>query len=348
MVTQALKVFPNVLITPALFALAFISADKEAKCAGDLPSAADSMTVRNAHAMAYDSDREQVLLFGGADDRRVLGSLWAWNGENWRMLSDSGPAPRTFPCLAYDGGRHRLVLYGGNRVLFGTENDKDTFQDDMWEWDGARWQEIKTTTPAARAEACMVYDLKRRRIVLFGGYRRAQEQNLRLGDTWEWNGSSWEEMEVSGPSPRNGAAMAYDPVRHLVILFGGNGPSAETWLWNGKNWSELKTNAVAGRFNPAMAFDETRQHLIRFGGWNGQTRLADNWILESTIWRQLEGVGPEARNHSAMVFDAKRQCLVLFGGHDGERVFGDTWEWNGSAWSRAAFHAPLLRKDNGH
>lgn len=308
----------------------------------------DSLTVRNAHVMAYDSDREKVMLFGGADERRVLGDLWEWNGKTWHKISASGPVPRTFPSMAYDGDRQRLVLFGGNRVLFGTENDKDTFLDDMWEWDGARWQMIKTTTPPARAEACMVYDSARRRLVLFGGYNVVAGRRTRFGDTWEWDGKTWEQVSNSGPSPRNGATMTYDPIRRRVFLFGGNGPSGETWTWDGNSWDEVKPVVAQGRFNSVMAYDEARQHVLRFGGWNGKTRVGDTWIFDGIIWKQIDAAGPEARNHSAMVYDAKRQRLVLFGGHDGERVFGDTWEWDGSKWSRLAFHEPRLRVDNGH
>jgi hypothetical protein len=209
--------------------------------------------------MAYDGDRAKVMLFGGADDRSVLGDLWEWDGKSWQKISASGPAPRTFPAMAYDRDRRRLVLFGGNRVLFGTENDKDTFLDDMWEWDGARWHEIKTTTPSARAEACMVYDSARRRLVLFGGYSVVAGKRTRFGDTWEWDGKLWQQVNTNGPSPRNGAAMTYDSVRRRVLLFGGNGPSGETWTWDGKVWSEVKPVVAEGRFNSVMAFDEAHQ-----------------------------------------------------------------------------------------
>lgn len=310
--------------------------------------ASDSLTVRNAHAMAYHEARGTVMLFGGADERRVLGDLWEWNGNAWTQIIAPGPAPRTFPGLAYDHERKRLVLFGGNRVLFGTENDKDTFLDDMWEWDGAHWQEIKTPTPSARAEASMVYDRGRRRLVLFGGYRVVEGKKIRLGDTWEWDGNNWQQVSASGPSPRNGAAMIYDAARKRVLLFGGSGgPSGETWIWDGKQWHEVKA-ATAGRFNSVTAFDEAHQQTLRFGGWNGETRVGDTWTFDGKAWQQIDAAGPEARNHSAMVYDFKRQRLVLFGGHDGENIFGDTWEWDGGKWSRAAFHEPRLRVDNGH
>src|SRR5688572_19966130 len=76
---------------------------------------AGTLTVRTAHALAYDRDGGRVLLFGGADEKSVRGDLWGWDGKVWRLLASEGPPPRTFPALAYDRARKRLVLFGGNR-----------------------------------------------------------------------------------------------------------------------------------------------------------------------------------------------------------------------------------------
>lgn len=311
-------------------------------------NAADSLTVRNAHAMIYHEARGTVLLFGGADERQVRADLWEWNGEHWRLVAANGPQPRTFPAMAYDRARNRVVLFGGNRVLFGAENDTATFLQDMWEWDGVRWYELKISTPSARAEASMVYDYERRRVVMFGGYHLVGGQMIRLGDTWEWNGKQWLQIETSGPSPRNGAAMVYDSARKRLLLFGGNGASGETWEFANDRWREIKPVLAEGRFNSAMAFDGKQNEVIRFGGWNGNTRVAETWRFSNEQWLRLEVAGPEARNHSIMVYDRKRQRMVLFGGHDGEKVFGDTWTYDGKQWRRANSRAPLVRVDNGH
>lgn len=288
------------------------------------------------------------MLFGGADERQVLGDLWKWEGGAWRQLAATGPVPRTFPAMVYDRDRRCIVLFGGNRVLFGAENDKDTFLNDLWEWDGVRWREIKTATPSARAEAIMVYDRHRQRVVLFGGYRLVEGKSFRLGDTWEWDGKIWQQVSTAGPSPRNGAAMVYDTARRRVVLFGGSGASGETWKWDGKSWREIKPTLAAGRFNSVMAYDEKHEQIIRFGGWNGKTRVSDTWTLAGETWQRLEAREPEARNHAAMVYDSRRKRIVLFGGHDGERVFGDLWEWDGRSWSRSTFTPPRMRVDNGH
>jgi len=298
--------------------------------------------------MTYDGDRGVAVLFGGADERQVLGDLWSWDGEQWHCLADSGPPPRTFPALAYDSARRRLVLFGGNRVLFGTGEETRTFLDDMWTWDGSAWLQIETTTPSARAEAGAAYDSDRGRVVLFGGYRNQGDERIRLGDTWEWDGQQWELKSSEGPPPRNGTAMTYDARRKRTVLFGGNGPSGETWEWDGRDWKHDVSANTEGRFNSTLSYDEKRQVVVRFGGWTGKERGGDTWTYDGTEWTKVADEGPAARNHAVMVYDRRRGVVVLFGGHDGDQVFGDTWEWDGSKWLQRTELAPRMRVDNGH
>jgi len=76
-----------------------------------LPSA------RYANALAYDTHRQTVLLFGGqtGNDFGVgqLGDTWEWDGTNWVALPVPGPSARTFVKMAYDQRRRKLVLFGG-------------------------------------------------------------------------------------------------------------------------------------------------------------------------------------------------------------------------------------------
>ena len=309
-----------------------------------------TLTVRNAHAMVYDVDRREVLVYGGADASRVCEDTWRWDAatRTWAFVTSAGPGPRTFPAFAYDERNHEAILFGGNRVLFGTGKEKDSFLADTWRFRDHRWSKINERGPGARAEAAIAYDRQRARIVLFGGYRRIGEETQRLRDTWEWDGNDWMKMADTGPSPRNSAAMTYAEERRRVLLFGGPGPSNETWEWDGRQWTELKAGDVPGRFNPAIVYDATRREVVRFGGWTGKERANDTSVLRSGRWVLLNAPGPPARNHSAMVYDRNRARVVLFGGHDGDNVFGDTWEWDGTTWTMVA-SAPSQRfVDNGH
>ncbi|MFZ0060445.1 MAG: kelch repeat-containing protein [Pyrinomonadaceae bacterium] len=354
---KARRLWPAILKTskciPLLLTLLIFSSLPTAE---SRPPTFQEIGVRNAHAMAYDSDRRRVVLFGGADESKVCGDTWEWDGKRWTRVNHTGPGPRTFPAMAYDSVRRRLVLFGGNRVLFGKSPGENKFLNDTWEWDGRRWTEIKVTGPSPRAEAAIAFDEKRGRVMLFGGHNRAGDAGSRLGDTWEWDGKTWTEIKVPGPSPRNGAAQVYDSGFGKIVLFGGStreAVSGETWTWDGKKWVEDRAAVTEGRFNCVMAYDDARHKIIRFGGRYAGKPLGDTWEYDAKGWMQLALTGPTARNHAAVAYDSKRTKIVLFGGHDfgvhdGVNIFGDTWEWDGSNWVLKKAADVKRGIDNGH
>ena len=99
---------------------------------------------RSHHAMAFDVDSGSLVLFGGLKAARstaALNDTWIWNGKQWtEVKTASGPAPRSNHVMAYDRGRHKIVLYGGGS--FDGQNRK-SYQD-TWEWDGKRWQLVNS------------------------------------------------------------------------------------------------------------------------------------------------------------------------------------------------------------
>jgi hypothetical protein len=315
-------------------------------------TSATSIGVRHAHAMTYDTHARRTILVAGADERAVRADSWTWDHHrrDWRQLSAGGPPGRTFPALAYDGARDETVLFGGNRVLFGSGTpDSAGFLDDTWVLRGSVWLRRDVTGPSARAEAATAYDSSRQRIVLFGGYAQTGSGRTRYGDTWEWDGMRWSLMATTGPAPRNGAALAYDDKSGVIVLSGGPPAlvGADAWEWDGRSWRR-RTDSPPARFNPSLVYHGRLQALLRFGGWTGTARTADTWLGVDGHWQQLQVPGPPARNHAAMAYDAERGRAVLFGGHDGERVFGDTWEFGANRWIETRSAVPQRRIDNGH
>ena len=316
-------------------------------------TSAASIGVRNAHAMTYDTRARRTVLVGGADARAVRSDTWTWDHDRrgWRRLSAGGLPGRTFPALAYDAARGEAVLFGGNRVLFGTGTpDPATFFDDTWILERDTWTRRDVAGPPPRAEAAMAFDAGRNRMVLFGGYAQTSTGRVRYGDTWEWDGRRWMLKATSGPAPRNGAALAFDEQAGVTVLSGGP-PSlvgADTWEWDGAFWRQRPELSPPGRFNPVMVYHRAVTGLVRYGGWTGTARAADTWVRADGHWRQLPAEGPSPRNHSAMSYDVARDRAVLFGGHDGDRVFGDTWEFDGTRWSEVKSIPPEPRLNNGH
>ncbi|HYC32156.1 MAG TPA: hypothetical protein VEB59_07670 [Gemmatimonadales bacterium] len=312
-------------------------------------AAAQTPGPRNAHGAAFDSRNNAMIVVAGAGTDAVLDDTWSWKDGRWSLLAASGPGRRTFPAVAFDSARGEVVLFGGNRVLFGDSTHPPAMLGDTWLLHGREWRRVRGGGPPPRAEAAIAYDPRRERIVLFGGYARSGDSVVRLGDTWEWDGRRWRLASRTGPPPRSGAAMAYAPRLGAVVLFGGSGgPLGDTWTWNGRAWTRLRAADPPGRFNAVMAADPVTGRLVRFGGWNGSRRVSETWELGEAGWTLVDTVGPPARNHATLVAAPRLAALVLFGGHDGDRVFGDVWERRGGRWTPRETPRPVRRVENGH
>ena len=93
---------------------------------------------RGFQAMAYDSDRHVVVLFGGAfigylyqgaPPSSIYNDTWEFNGSAWiERHPAQGPSPRYGHQMAYDAARHRTILFGGR-------NNSGEFRD-TWSYDG--------------------------------------------------------------------------------------------------------------------------------------------------------------------------------------------------------------------
>ena len=156
---------------------------------------------RWAHAMAYDSSRQRVVLFGGNVTNWTAGDTWEWDGTAWSLrTTPAAPPGRMYHALTYDPLRARVVLFGGTRLVNGSWVDLN----DLWEWDGVAWQQRMTASgPAPRLSSGMFFDASLGKVVLFGG--------TGFDDTWIWDGSVWKQAQPTAKPPRGSAnAVTYD------------------------------------------------------------------------------------------------------------------------------------------
>ncbi len=235
----------------------------------------------------------------------------------------TGPV-QTGARLATDPVRGRVLRFGGvdavGRPVARTEA-----------WSGADWVRlVPPTEPAARAAHALSDDPLRGRVVLFGGTAEigTWPATTAFGDTWEWDGRTWTVVATGGPSPRAGAAMAFDRARRRHVLFGGGDDS--TWEWDGAGWSVLNTAVRPPvRQGAAMAYDAARARIVLHGGFTGGRPgvgpLADTWEFDGASWTLRSSAGP---GEGEMAYDAQRQRCVLV-----TRATATTWDWDGSAWT---------------
>jgi hypothetical protein len=272
---------------------------------------------RNSHAMAYDSVRQQVVLFGGYNGSG-LGDTWSFDGTNWvRRFPANSPADRWGTRMAWDAARNEILLFGGTRNT-GRLND-------TWVWNGTNWtQKTPANSPSPRENFCLAYDAARQRVVLFGGANGGQE-------TWEWNGTDWNSVNTATrPQATDRSAMAYDPARQEIVMFGNFG---QTWIYDGTNWEQRGSLHVpAAKSWPSLITDGTSNTILLFSGSNQQ----ETWSWNGTDWTERTPLNqPAGRQYQAMVWDGTRQRGVLFGGDipGVDNYAGDTWFWNGTDWA---------------
>lgn len=314
----------------------------------------EGLSQRMNHAMAYDSARDRVVLFGGENGFRLVGETWEWNGQSWRQVIPTdpegygNPSARFRHAMAYDITRGQIVLFGGE--------DSVAFFGGGWAWDGTSWGRLDPTDPeldgdpSPRRDHAMAYDTVGRRLVLFGGL----DSSSLVADTWIWNGESWRRLsqndleEGQSPDARYFHAMAYDTIRGRIVLFGGVGSSGaldDTWELSGRRWQLMPLSepardrpvALAGH---AAAFDSVRQEVVMMGGLDGPMGVDDTWVWSGDGWRRVSADrerdgNPAARAEHAAVYDSARKRVVVFGGADTSvSSLDDTWEWNGYSWRR--------------
>ncbi len=187
-------------------------------------------------------DQGQVVRFGGngsTGTTPAINETWELGRRGW-IKSNAGPVALEFCAMAYDAGRDRLVLFGGE-----TNNGSvQTATRETWTRTQANWAQHPPTAdwPDARILHGLAYDAARGETVLFGG--RTAASGTRLADTWVWNGTTWLRRTPSmSPTARSSMAMAYDPIGRVVVMFGGspgqNQSTNETWIWDGTTWTNL-------------------------------------------------------------------------------------------------------------
>jgi hypothetical protein len=244
--------------------------------------------------------------------------------------------------LAVDPDRKCVVRYGGHRL----QPRAPEVYGEVWEWDGSRWwHRPAAVKPPPRTYAAMAFDPIRRRIVMFGGTQNRSlqaEENITLGDFWEWDGRTWREIRTQvAPSPRLGATMVTDPVRKKVVLFGGGDgsdllgspiPNDETWEWDGVQWRQIAPSRRPwARCFANMAYHPPTGRIVMMGNWYLEK---ETWFYDGVDWTsQILDPRPYTYGNNAMAYDATTGKLVFHGVQYGGKEVSKTWLWDGAAWA---------------
>jgi outer membrane protein OmpA-like peptidoglycan-associated protein len=189
---------------------------------------------RRGHSMVWTPNG--TVVFGGEDEagaHPTTTMVWDNTNSEWDNVTNNSAqfSGRTNQAAGWDGTQ--LVVFGGidlapatdaalGDTLLGTYNGTNS----QWSWATAV---LATTPPSARESYLSSYAPAGYtgwpKLIMFGGDTDITATLALQQDTWEWTGTTWNAVTISGgfsiPAARRGHKMVYDPTRRVILLVGG-------------------------------------------------------------------------------------------------------------------------------
>jgi hypothetical protein len=251
----------------------------------------------------------------------------------WQPLQVvGGPGPIAGAGMVYDKKLKEMILWGG-----GTAS--------TWSYTASGWTPL--VDGPVRIRAGVAYDPRVGKLIAFGG---VGSTGLPFGDTWSFDGSTWQEISASGPPAREGAVMAYFPPGKELVLFGGSADSnnpqyfSDTWTWTATaGWRQMTPpTSPSARFGSAMSYDRKTRSLVLFGGEGANGGENDTWQFNGATWTQVttSAVSPASRVQEALTYDPQVGGIVMWGGVGDAGDLADTWLFAQGQWSQLNVSGP--------
>lgn len=253
--------------------------------------------------LIYDPSTDRLILFGGSkilfgtgDEKDVLlNDTWEFRDGDWfPITTQSAPCPRAEAAMVYDEIRKRAVLFGGYTI----DNGEYIKLSDTWEFYGDQWHLISDLGPSGRHGAAMIYDRKRKVVLLFGGSTIDRQYGSGTGETWSWDGERWNKEYTPQPTGIFSAAASLDDEHHFIRFGGWDGTNRinETWRLTEKGWLLIESNnPPSPRNHSGMVFDSHMGRVVLFGGHDGTHVFGDTWAFSRNKWTKLIDSRPKQR-----------------------------------------------------
>jgi hypothetical protein len=273
------------------------------------PTAGGAPSARYLHAMAYDSERNLVVLFGG---HQYNAETWVYDllNDTWtQKFPSSSPSGRHAHAMTYDSARGLVVLQGG-RDSAGLSNQTWTY--DISNGPNGIWNLESTMGPALEYHS-MVYDPMNAAITLFGG----SNGGAPLDQTWVYSGNTW---TLENPSPKPAArirsSMTYDTRMNRVLMYGGHDGSSninDLWTYNVSAGPDGTWNYFNYLRSPeqrswgTITYDSMKRRMVMFGGQTDTGDSNQTWVVDfSTPWNgeiDQPALGTNGENFTACAWD---------------------------------------------
>ena len=159
--------------------------------------------------------------------------------------------------------------------------------------------------------------------------------------TWLWSNNQWTQAHPPvAPPRRTGAAFAWDPGMHEVLLFGGQAYGDQTllddtWAWDGASWSEV---GKGGQAPPASlmsiaTYDPVRSEMVLVQSDIHFGTPIQLWTWNGVAWRQRTDSGGPTSPVAAIAFEPRTRTVIAIAGEcSGFECRSQTWSWDGTTW----------------
>lgn len=300
-----------------------------------VPLLANHPSPRIQAKMAFDESTGTGVLFGGRGIEdpatgitHATTETWLWVRDQWILQFPANrPTPRSAHAMVYDSKRGRVLVFGG-RAESTELRGKVTLLNDLWAWQNGNWQQLDAANaPPVRQNPDLAYDRVRDRVIMFGGYRYLADGRTidPLYDTWEFDGTSWTEVQTAANGPKvDKPLLAYDIERKQTILLGINSTfDTQMYRWNpnSKAWDSVPADPKPPCVHEStLVYQTHNQTLLLTGGLCDDTASNSDevWQWDGVIWSKIDaklGLFPAGRaNGAAYAYDTKYNRMIRFGG----------------------------------
>jgi hypothetical protein len=280
---------------------------------------------RSDAAIAYDSTRGRLILFGGRRGTTTLGDTWAFDGATWTQLAPTtAPGPRQAAIAVYDSVRDRVVLFSG-------QPGPGVPAGELWEFDGSNWSLRPQSGAVPSFFSGAVFDRVRGVTLAYGGGLTA------------WDGTTWTTRSTAGlPSPLPSGPIVYDDDAERVLLVTPMSGStfnvrlASAFAWQGQDWTPVATSALPTTQYVYMHWDSARRRIVGIDVPDSFVAQSRTWVHQQGQWSIAAWHAPLGRRDAGMAYDRARGRLVVQGGSLGSSAQPDTWENVDGQWMLGA------------
>jgi hypothetical protein len=132
--------------------------------------------------------------------------------------------------------------------------------------------------------------------------------------------------------------LAYDPVRRVVVLYGGRigrDMLRDTWELNATGWRLLNESGPTSEPHGVMAYDSVTRSMLLFNGLGDDTPARATWSWNGEMWTKVaDSPTKEFPNAMFPSSGTRPATLITARKNDPGREYAPPiYEWRANAWA---------------